>query len=317
MKKTLVLLLVVLLALSLSGCYKSDVTFKFGTFDGVEITSSIVAPKETYAQLGYATLDQNVANYDIESINKQIENPKEHITLERIDASGKVIPEGTAFPEDGGMIGTRMHAKYESLDDGKNSMVFQHNFMITPLIKDESGYGMDVQKTAGIFGTKYVVSGKIHLQGSAMHQMYASQLVAANPTVLDNASSTVNFKFPLCFGKNGDKAFMGTSLSYTVDKENPEQDVYFEVTVLNPLILGMGILILILLAVIIILVVKKKETPDAFFVDADGNEIPVFDAVDDETEEEEVTLDEAEEVFEEVSEEIMEESEEETENTEA
>ncbi len=315
MKKTLVLLLVALLVFSLSGCYKSDVTFKFGTFDGVEITSSVVAPKETYAQLGFTTLDQNVASYDIENVNKQIANPKEHITLERIDADGNVIPEGTAFPEDGGMIGTRMHAKYDSLDEGKNSMVFQHNLMITPLIKDESGYGVDVQKTAGLFGTKYVVSGKIHVQGSAVHQMYASQLVAANPTVLDNASSTVNFKFPLCFGKNGDKTFVGTTLSYTADKSNPEKDVYFEVTVLNPLVLGLGILVLILLAVIIILLTKKKDTPDAFFVDADGNEIPVFDAVEEETEEEE-TVEEEEEVFEEAAAELAEEDEENKEITE-
>lgn len=320
MKKILVLLLVVLLTFSLGGCYKSDVTFKFGTFDGVEITSSVVAPKETYAQLGFTSLDQSVASYDIENVNKEIADTGEHITLERIDAKGNVLPEGTAFPEDGSMVGTRMSAKYDSLDEGKNSMIFQHNLMITPLIKDESGYGMDVQKTAGLFGTKYTVSGTIHLQGSAMHQMYASQLVAANPTVLDNAQSTVNFKFPLCFGKNGDKTFVGTTLSYTVNKEAPEQDVYFEVTVLNPLILGMGILILILIAAIVILLAKKKDTPDAFFVDADGNEIPVFDAVDDEMgEEEEVSeenMEEAEAVFEEASEEIIEEAEEDTENTE-
>ena len=38
MKKTAALLLTILLVSMLGGCYKSDVTFKFGTFDGVEIT---------------------------------------------------------------------------------------------------------------------------------------------------------------------------------------------------------------------------------------------------------------------------------------
>ncbi|MBQ7035895.1 MAG: hypothetical protein IJN74_00165 [Clostridia bacterium] len=316
MKKTAALLLTILLVSMLGGCYKSDVTFKFGTFDGVEITSSVVAPKETYAQLGFTSLDQNVSSYDIENVNKQIANPDEHITLERIDANGNVLPEGTAFPEDGGMIGTRMRAKYKSLDVAKNSMVIQHNLMITPLTKDESGYGLEVQKNHGLFGTKYIVSGQIHVQGSALHQMYASQLVAANPEVLDNASSTVNFKFPLCFGKNGDKTFVGTTLSYTVTKDNPAQDVYFEVTVLNPLVLGMAILILILLAVIIILLVKKKDTPDAFFVDADGNEIPVFDAVDDEMEDMEEQAEEVEECLEEAAEEIAADEEETAEDTE-
>ncbi len=316
MKKIAVLLAVVLLVSMLGGCYKSDVVFDFGVGGDVEITSTVVAPAETYAQMGFPSLDQHYNDFGIDAINEKIENPDEKIKLERVDASGNVLPEGTQLPTDGSMVGTRMRAKYETLSAAKNSMVFQHNLMITPLTKDESGYGLEVQEKHGLIGTKYVVSGKIHVQGSEMHQLYSAQLVEANPNVLDAASSTVTFKFPLCYGKNGDKSFVGTSLSYGVTKDAPQTDVYFEVTVLNPLVLGMAIAILVLLAIILVLVLKKKkDTPDAFFVDADGNEIPVFDVEDTEDEGEEAIL-EATDIEEIEETEALEEAEETEENNE-
>lgn len=298
MKKIAVLLAVVLLVSMLGGCYKSDLVFDFDQHGGVEVTNTVLTEKDVFSAYQISTPSQMIMLLEMLVAQSGLPESGEKVELVAIKEDGTQLAEGDPLPTDGSMVGLRLRMKYKSIEHALGSVTMGTLSMAVPFEQTPDGYGLKIEEKPTLYGTKYVASGKISVYSDGSGKQMADQFTGA--------SNTVTFKFPLCFGKNGDKTFVGKNLSYTVTNDNPEQDIYFEVTVINPLVLGMGIAILILLVtVIVLLCLRKKKKADAFFVDADGNEIPVFDVEDDEFEEVE-EAEEAEELLEESGEEIAE-----------
>lgn len=306
MKKVAGLLSVVMLLTMLSGCYKSETTFDFGVNGNVEVTTSLVADKGMYDAAGMKSVDEMMETFSEENIEMYsamygMKETGKRVSMVRVDGNGNEIGEGTALPEDGSMVGTKLTMQYDSMTAAANSFTLLNYLRTTPLSQDESGYGLKVEEKRTLLGAKYVASGKISVYGPEMYKQEYDAAEEARKGAVSGAVTSVTFKFPLAFSKsNADsRGFLGSSLTWTATGDAPDKEVYFEVTVLNPLILAMGIIILALVAVIIIMAAKrKKDTPDAYFVDEEGNPIPVYDAESEEDEEAE------EFAFEEVGEEI-------------
>lgn len=318
MKKLAGLLSVVMLLTMLSGCYKSETTFDFGVNGNVEVTTSLVADKGMYEAAGMASADEMMETFSEENIEMYssmygMKETGKRVSMVRIDGNGNEIGEGAALPEDGSMIGTKLTMQYDSMTAAANSFTLLNYLRTTPLSQDESGYGLKVEEKRTLLGAKYVASGKISVYGPEMYKAEYDAADEAKKAAISGAVTSVTFKFPLAFSKsNADsKGFLGSSLTWTATGDAPDKEVYFEVTVLNPLILAMAILILILLVIIIVMAAKrKKDTPDAYFVDEEGNPIPVYDTEGEEDNDaEEVVFEEGEEEvegIEEVAEEVTE-----------
>ncbi len=314
MKKTAGILAVLLLVTMLGGCYKSDTTLDFDVNGGVEVTSTLLASSEMYEQAGIANVDELVETFSPETIEMYSQmygmtETGERLEMIRIDAAGNEIAEGAAMPTDGSMVGTRLRMRYKSMADAANSFTLINFLRTTPLMQDENGYGLKIEEQRTLLGTKYVASGNISVYGSEMYKAEYDAADQATKDKLADSATSVTFKFPLSFSKSNadEKGFLGSSLTWTATKDAPDKEVYFEVTTINPLILGMAVVILLLLIVIIVMARKRKnDAPDAYFVDEEGNPIPVYDAEDDA---EEISEDaDAEVAVEETAEEITEEA---------
>ncbi len=309
MKKLAGLLSVVMLLTMLSGCYKSETTFDFGVNGNVEVTTSLVADKAMYEAAGLAGVDEMMETFAEENIEMYsamygMKETGKRVSMIRVDGAGNEIGEGTALPEDGSMVGTKLTMQYDSMTDAANSFTLLNYLRTVALAQDESGYGLKVEEKRTLLGAKYVASGKISVYGPEMYKQEYDAQEEDKKADISGAVTSVTFKFPMAFSKsNADsKGLFGSSLTWTATADAPDKEVYFEVTVLNPLILAMAIIILILLALVIIMAAKrKKDTPDAYFVDEEGNPIPVYDAETEEGEESEEFAFEAvgEEAFEE------------------
>ncbi len=306
MKKIAAIFAALLLVTMLGGCYKADTTMKFGVNGGVSVTSTFLASKEMYDAAGFEGLDNAVENFTqtIELYSKLsgIQETGEKVELVRVDAAGNELAEGTPLPEDGSMVGARLTMKYKSLTDTLNSFTL-HNFLrTTPLMQDEEGYGLKIDQRSTLFGTRYTASGKISVYGDSVYKSeYYDTATDEVKNKISEASNSITFKFPLAFSKsNADKVgFLGQSLTWTATAEEAEKDVYFEVVALNPLVLAMAIIIIGLLIAVIILKRKNDQmAPDAYFVDEEGNPIPVYDEEDEEEYAEEAEETEAEELTE-------------------
>ena len=311
-----------LLLTTLSGCYKADTTFDFGLAGGVEVTSTLLANKSTFEAAGLSKLDDFMETFSPETIEMYsamygMPELGERISMARVDAAGNELAAGTAFPEDGSMVGTRLAMRYDSLSDAVNSFTLLNFLRAVPFSQDASGYGLKLEEKHTLFGTKYEASGKISLYGSEMYKAEFDAASAEAQAGIAEAENRISFKFPMAFSKsNADsKGFLGSKLTWAATNDAPEKEVYFSVMVLNPVIVAMGILILLLLVYILILKFgRKKNEPDAYFVDAEGNPIPVYDeplSPEDEAAEDAVTeiSEETEEnALEEANEEIIEET---------
>lgn len=300
MKKIAGVLALLLLLTMLGGCYKADTTVDLNLGGGVEVSSSFLAVPEMYQQsaqfVGYAGPDDIVTQYDPATLEQYltesgITETGQRLELSRIDASGNVVETGTELPTDGSMTGVRLRMKYDSLSDAADSFTLT-NFSALyglPLQKDASGYGLDIQQKQTLFGTQYSVTGKFGINGTDTHQMLSGMVEdAALKERVSEASNSITFKFPLAISSSNadEKGFLGQSLTWTATNDAPEKEVYFVVYTINPLILGMALVIIILLIALIVVARKKNDGPDAYFVDAEGNPIPVYDeeSEEDETE---------------------------------
>jgi len=325
MKKTAGILAMLMLVTMLGGCYKSDTTLDFNTSGGVEVTSTLLASREMYEQAGISGADELIEAFAPETIEMYssmygMAEKGERLEMTRVDAAGNEIAEGAALPEDGSMVGTRLRMRYKSLADALNSFTLINFLRVTPIVQDDTGYGVKLEEQRTLLGTKYTASGKINVYGG---DMYKAEYDAAEQGLKDkiaDASASITFKFPLSFSKSNanSKGLFGQSLTWTASANAPDKEVYFEVTMLNPVILGMGIVILGLLIALILVARKKKAViPDAYFVDEEGNPIPIYDE-EEELEEETEGMEESEPAElteaedETVLEEIVEEMEEET-----
>ncbi len=285
MKKLAGILAVLMLLTMLGGCYKSDTTVDLDLNGAVEVTSTIVGIPEMYQQIGIGSPDDILKEYSEETLAMvaqmygMAENG-ERLELSRIDAAGNEIPEGTALPTDGSMVGTRLRMKYNSMSDAVNSFTLMNFLRTTPLTQDDSGYGLTIEEKRTMLGTKYIASGKIGVYGSEMYKAEYDSADEAFKEKISQASTSITFKFPLAVSKsNADtKGFLGQSLTWSSTVDAAEKEVYFEVFAINPLVLGMAVVILILLIALIIVACKKRDKgPDAIFVDEEGNPIPVYD----------------------------------------
>lgn len=249
---------------------------------GNVITSSDIAmptpvPEPTPAEEGEEATAGEVAE-DVAGV--VTEEPKE---AEKADASDKT------------MKGTRLRMRFDSLDAVSQSFLlgnYMNSFGTVSLKKDESGLGLDMKQKQTLLGTKYVVSGKISLYGA-----YNGLGLEENEEFqekLTNASNSVTFAFPfLTFVSSrgaDEKSLLGQTMTWTATKAAPEREVNFEVTVINPLVFGMAVVILLLaLALVWVLVRIKKANenePDSYYMDEEGNLIPVYDGEEDELDEE-------------------------------
>ncbi len=309
MKKIASIVAMFLLVSMLGGCYQESTTLRFHGNGGVTVTSTLVAEKALYEKAGIQDVDSLVNTFSpevIELYSAMSGAPEKGTRLEMvgIDANGNVLPEGTPLPEDGSMVGARLSMRYNSLTDAMRSFTLSNFIFATPLLQDQYGNGLKLEETRTLFGMKYSASGKINLYGN---ESYKAEFDAAEQELKDKvsgASASISFKFPLAFSKsNADsKGFLGQNLQWTVTQDAPEKEVYFEVTTINPLILAMGIVIVLLLIALLILLRKKRGLPDSFYVDEEGNMIPVFDGGEDT--EDEAVIEEAEENSEIVDEEF-------------
>lgn len=287
MKKLAGILSAVLLLTTLSGCYKADTTFDFGLNGGVEVASTILADKSTFEAAGLSALDDLMETFSPETIEMYsamygMPELGERIAMTRVDAAGNELAAGTPFPEDGSMVGACLEMRYDSLSDATGSFTLLNFLRAVPLSQDANGNGLNLEEKHTLFGTKYEASGKISLYGSELYKAEFDAASAEEQAKIATAENSISFKFPLAFSKsNADsKGFLGSELTWTVANDAPEKEVYFSVMVLNPVILAMGILILLLLIYILILKLgQKKNEPEAYFVDAEGNPIPVYDEI--------------------------------------
>lgn len=293
MKKTVAILAVLMLVTMLGGCYKADTTMDFAVNGGVKVTSTFLASKEMYETVNFQNVDEAIEDFT-QTIDMYtmmgVEETGEKVEMTRVDASGNELPEGAALPEDGSMVGARLTMKYDSLTDAIKSFTLYQFLRTTPLMQDEEGYGLNIEQKSSLLGTKYTATGKISVYGDAVYKSeYYDKATEEMKNKISEASTSITFKFPLAFSKsNADKmGLLGQSLTWTATAEEGEKDVYFEVVAVNPILLGMAIAILALVIAVIVLARKKRETAaDAYFVDEEGNPIPIYDAEDEEDAEE-------------------------------
>ena len=337
MKKKACLFLVLLLMLSLlGGCYKTDTAVKIDANGGVDVTSIMLAPKETYDTAGTLYADYLKSQYEAMGMDtstmqldaamtavtpsvfiNQMQSLQEQyggeiISLDQIDQNGNVMESNAAMPEDGSMIGTRIVMHYDSVQDLESGIM--NAYPATDYLfagKDDQGLKIEEKRT--LFGAVYKVSGKYSLSKSfSYEELYkgASQDIKDK---ISGATAQLSFAFPLGFSKSNadEKNLLGNKLTWIATADAPDKDVYFEVTTINPLVFALILLVIILLVLVILLAMKKKkdEEPDDYFVDEEGNLIPIYD-----TDEEDIS--DEEEIEDEVAEEPAVEETEETEETE-
>ena len=293
MKKLAGILAVLLLVSALGGCYKSETTLDFNTSGGVEVTSVLLASPELYEAAGVEGADALIETFDAEKLDLYasmygMKETGERLEMTRVDA------------EEANLSGALLRMKYKNVTDMTASFTLLNFLRSTPLVGDGAGNGLKLEEERTLFGTKYTASGKINLYGGEEYKAEFDAAEAGAKEKIRDAAASISFKFPLAFSKsNADKkGFLGSSLTWAVTADTPEKEVYFTVTAINPVIFGMTIAILLLAAALIIVLAKKKNGPDAYFIDEEGNAIPVFDAV-----EEEIDEAEGEEFVEEISEE--------------
>ncbi len=305
MKKIAGILAAVLLVTALGGCYKSETTLDFNASGGVEVTSVLLASPEMYEAAGVADADALIETFSEETLDLYasmygMKETGERIEMTRVDA------------EEAGMSGALLRMQYKNVTDLTSSFTLLNFLRATPLVEDGAGNGLKIEEERTLFGTRYTGSGKINLFVGDDYKTEYDTADEATKAKISEAAASITFKFPLAFSKsNADKAgLFGSSLTWAVTAEAPEKEVYFTATAINPVIFGMAIAILILLIVLIVVLRKKNAGPDAYFIDEEGNAIPVFDEEEeafDEEEEFELEEGEAEEV---VSEEELTETEE-------
>ncbi|MBQ7032477.1 MAG: hypothetical protein IJN25_02280 [Clostridia bacterium] len=291
MKKMALVLAALMLLTMLGGCYKSDTTMKFGMAGGMEVTSTLLASPDTYSSFGVESPDVILEQFSEESLNAYLEESGnketgERLELSRIDADGNVVAPGTELSAEG-MSGTRLRMKFDSFSDAQNSILlnsYLSNLGTMSLNKDASGNGLDIEEKHTVLGTKYTASGKLSVYGTYAEMM--GENTAEMQGKLADASNSVTFRFPLfSIAKSSgadSKGFLGQSMTWTATAGAPDRDIYFEVTVINPLVLDMALIILILVIILIVVLRKKKKNdePDAYFMDENGNLIPVYDEAD-------------------------------------
>ncbi len=293
MKKFAVLLAALLVVSMLGGCYKADTTVKVNPTGNVTVTSTLVATKNMYELAGIESPKDLVDTFSPEVIDMYsamygLSEKGTRLEMVAVDANGAPLADPAKLPGEGEMAGARLSMKYDSFQDAASSFTLSSFLLSTPIAYGEGAEGIVVEEDRNLFGTKYIGKGKISVHGTGPYKNEYDLADKAQKDMIAGAAATISFKFPASVSKsNADtKGFLGGNLSWTVTPDAPEKDVYFEVTTINPIILGMGIVILILAALLIIMAVKNKKKPAAFYVDEDGNEIPVFDeeGVDEEAE---------------------------------
>ncbi len=284
MKKITGLLAVLMIVSLLGGCYKADTTVKVHPAGDVTVTSTLLATKDMYELAGVESpkaLIDTFAPEVIDMYSAMYGMPEKGTRLEMVavDANGNPLEDDTKRPEDGNMAGARLSMKFKSLQDASSSFTLTSFLLSTPIAYGEGADGIAIEEQRNLFGTKYIGKGKISVHGSGPYKQEYDLADQATKDKIAGAAATISFKFPVSFSKsNADtKGFLDGNLSWTVTPDAPEKDVYFEVSTINPIILGMGIVILILAILLILMAIKNKKKPDAFYVDEDGNEIPVFD----------------------------------------
>ncbi len=312
MKKKACLLLVLVMMLSLlSGCYKMDTTISVGAGGGVRVSSTLMATKEMYAAAGGTGARDISQNIDMIKQYYGESEPGEVISVNLIDEHGNALAADAPTPEDGTMVGTTLEMRFDSLNDLKSSPMLASYFVTTPLMQDSDGYGLKVQEKRTLLGAVYTVSGKYSLYGDANYKGAYERNDQALKDNVSAASAKLTFAFPLGFSKSNadDKSLFGNRLTWTATADAPDKDVYFSYTTINPVILALSLAVIILLIVIILMARKNKKNdaePDDYFVDEEGNVIPIFDAEEDDfAEEAEIVTEEADET-EEIAEEIAE-----------
>lgn len=291
MKKVTAVLAALMLLTMLGGCYKSDTTMQFGATGGIEVTSTLLASPDTYSSFGVEGPDMIVNQFSEESLNAYLAESGntetgERLELSRIDADGNVVAAGTELSADS-MSGTRLRMRFDSFSDAQNSVLlnsYLSNIGTMALRKDASGYGLEIEEKHTVLGTKYIASGKLSVYGT-----YAEMMGGGDAEVQEqiaDASNSVTFKFPLLSVAKSSgadsKGFLGQTMTWTATAGAPDRDIYFEVMVINPLVFALALVILILVIVLIAVLRKKgkQDDPDAYFMDENGNLIPVYDEAD-------------------------------------
>lgn len=315
MKKLKCVLSLVMMVFLLAGCYKTDTEFKIRANGAVDVTATMIATKEMYEAAGGSGSADIVKQVEmLQEYYGDTETGKD-IVVTQLDANGNVIVDGIQAPEDGTMVGTKMEIHFDSIGDAKNSALLNSYLVGTPLVQDEEGYGLKIEEKRTLFGSIYKVSGKYGLYGSTTYKNAYNAAAQNMKDKISDASAKLTFSLPMGFVKsNADsKNLLGNRLTWVADQNTPDKEVYFEITALNPLVVGLFIAVLALLVLVLLLVLRKNKPtdPDDYFVDEEGNLIPIFDAADDanvvfDTEEVEEI---AEEVVEEPAEEMNDEEE--------
>ncbi|MBE7025485.1 MAG: hypothetical protein E7408_05465 [Ruminococcaceae bacterium] len=212
----------------------------------------------------------------VPEIMPDAEGTEDEASTETIGETNADTAEETSSANKEDMTGTRLRMRFDSLDAVSKSFLlgkYMQSFGTVSLAKDESGFGLDMQQKQTLLGTKYIVSGKISLYG--VYNGYGLEENEEFQEKLTNASNSVTFKFPfltLVESRGTDeKSMLGQTMTWTATKDAPEREVNFEVTVINPLIFGMAVVIVLLVLAIILILLRakksKKDEPDSYYMD--------------------------------------------------
>ena len=248
MKKMTKILLVGIMALCLlSGCYKQDTTIKIKPSGAASVDIAMIGNDAAISQVsGGMSSDQLM-----QDLMPQIEELKESDSMTAEEISEQVGEETYK--------GVRITAKYKDVSEMLKSMYFvAFNSSIASPVGSadavDTRYGLQLDEiTSSPFGNTYTVNGNISLtQGESLSDEEMKQLSASQ--------INMTFKFPVLSWSNW--KFIAPTYSFSVNADNPNQEVHFWVFVPNyVLLLALLIIIGLLIAVIVLASKLSKLNP--------------------------------------------------------
>lgn len=259
MKKMTKILLVGIMAVCLlSGCYKQDTTIKVKPSGKVDASISMIGSDEAIAQASGGSSFNELA----ESLMPQIESFKENDSMTAETVSEQI--------GDKTYQGVKITAKYKDVSEMLNSMYFMafNSSVVVPVeggASGDTGNGLTLKEITSPFGNTYTINGIISYAQGQENTLTEDELKQ-----IEASQVNMKFKFPVLSWSNG--KIIAPSYSYSVNKDNPSEEVHVWVFVPNfILLLALLIIIGLLIAVIILASRLSKLSPKG-----DGPEFDTF-----------------------------------------
>lgn len=264
MKKfTKILLILAAAMFFLTGCYQQDITLNF-KHSGAEFSTKIIATDEAYnyyfnnGDTENPITHQNVLDQSVPNLEEKAEND-ENLDIELLekDIDGEMY------------YGITGSGKYKSAEDMLDSEFFAYLNSISMYPKEDNlmeyietnKYGIAFSENTNALGTTYKINGYTSLtQGRSATDDFSEE----DRTKLENAKSTLKFKFPVfsfSFSK-GNKFFLAPSFVYELNNSATDMPIDISVFIPNYIVLAFGIIIILLIIIIMVLLRKiKRLTP--------------------------------------------------------